>query len=931
MSMRYGIGLLLLLAASHIACADYWPQDDPRSGGMRDVMLLYVGDQGHYSQADLMPYVAYLDKAKGGKPQDWFYDSYLFLMFSGGPSGVGYSDGLTNLKDWQYYIDTLFQPGLNLAALDAAVSEAAKTLGAPARKVPIILMMPYIHPGQKVFGDPDGSGKVLDFSNMDDARRAATWLVEETSRRFAAAGYQNLSLWGYYWMNEGIGPRDEAYVKMTAQVVHERKFGFHWIPWFNAPGVPKWRELGFDFTVMQPNYAFMPLPRDEQRLADAAAICRKYDMGIEMEVAYRANDETADRDNLSDYLNYGLPGVEGYMSAVHGYYQGLQDIGRLYASDLPANNRLYRDLYLFHKGKYVRRDRSVVTGLPCEVRMTGKPPLHTTALTTWGRDRGEVKVSGAANIRVDLPSPLRIEEVRLHLRRPGKDVESLFFARAYAEFGPAGLGEIIGEAPTSQASDESGRGATLLLRGRPQLGSSVCVTLSGPPGAEAILDGLRVFAAGGTTPVGKCASDGLGNAGLLTDGVYASSPTDTANLIRWPQGSGSVTLETPPDRYLPRVWLHAVKTPGGQFPARATVSAVGQSREGRISTSSGWSGYLPVDLQGLRASKLQITLEGAGKREIALDEIEVEPATNLALGKPYTLEPAKKAQYPDDGRKLTDGVLSTGFGDGKTVGWYGTRTSVIVDLGQARKVDKVRVHVEGGGAGAVYLPRSITLSTSTDGQSWTPVLRRIVPPAEPVGEQETIMQWLEGAVDAVAARYVKLDFIPNAWLMVDEVEVLSNGENVALGCPYRLLAAPTSAEKYGDDGRKLTDGEVSEGQWNADRVVGYLDVDPSVTVDLLSPQKLGLVAAHVCGGGPAGIWYPEEMSVQTSEDGVAWSDPVATREHPAETGNEATVALMETPVSGTARYVRLHFKRRGWCMVDEVEVYGADAVRGGGR
>jgi hypothetical protein len=160
--------------------------------------------------------------------------------------------------------------------------------------------------------------------------------------------------------------------------------------------------------------------------------------------------------------------------------------------------------------------------------------------------------------------------------------------------------------------------------------------------------------------------------------------------------------------------------------------------------------------------------------------------------------------------------------------------------------------------------------------------------------------------------------------MVDEIEVLSGGKNVALGRPYRLLIAPTSDANYRDDGRKLTDDIVSEGGWNPDRVVGYSDVDPTFTLDLLTPQPVGLVAAHVCGGGTAAVFYPEEMSVQTSLDGVTWSDPVVTRDHPAESGKEATVALMEAPVSGSARYLRLHFKRHAWCMVDEIEVYGPE-------
>lgn len=916
---------LLAIFAVAAASADYWPQGDPRSGGMRDVMLLYIGEKDHYTTADLMPYVAYLDKSRGGRPLDWFYDSYLFMMFSGAPSGTSYIEGPTSQSDWKFYIDGLFEPNKNIAALDAAVSEAAQTLGPPRQKVPVMLMIPYPNRSMKTFGDVDGSGRVLDFSNAEDTARAVAWLVDETSRRFNAAGYKNLRLWGYYWMMEGISPPDEANVKAAARVLHERGFGFHWIPWFNAPGIDRWRDLGFDFVVMQPNYAFMPAPRDEQRLAEAAALCRKYDMGIEMEVSFGTLQSATDRDNLSDYLNYGLPLAEGYMSAVHGYYQGTLDVGRMYASDLPANNRLYRDLYLFHKQQYVWRDRSVGGGLVCEVRAPGRPPVKTTALTTPGK-KSDVRLPGGTTIVwLDLPMPLRVEEVRLHLSQSGRDVDALYLARAYACDNRADKGRLIGEAVGAQFSDQgAARGATLPVKGPAQLARCVRVDISGPPGAEAVLDWLRVFAAGGAGPAGPCTADGEGNAAGLTDGLYASSRKDAGSTVRWLSGKGSLTVSVPADRFLGRLWLHAVKVDGGQWPAKVTATLGGKTVEATPPAlpPSDWSGYIVLHLPRVLAPSIAVSLEGAAGKPVALDEIEVEPATNLASGKPYTVDPPKPAKYPDDGKKLTDGQLSEGFGDGKTVGWISTNPSLIVDLGEPRAVDKVRVHVEGGGLGGVYLPRSMLASTSADGQTWTPALRRLVPKPEPPGGTAVVMQWLEMLIAAPDVRYVKLDFLPNVWLMLDEIEVESGGKNVALGCTYRLLVAPASEANYRDDGRKLTDGQVSEGQWNADRVVGYADADPTITLDLLAPQAVGLVAAHVCGGGPAGVFYPREMSVQTSADGVTWSDAVVTSEHPAETGKDATVALMQVPVSATARFVRLYFKHYGWCMVDEVEVYG---------
>jgi hypothetical protein len=526
---RLGYLTLVALVLTVFAYADYWPQGDPRSGealraGMRDVMLLYIGDKPHYTTADLLPFVAYLDKTKAGAPVDWFYDTFQFMMFGGSPSGKMYSDGPTDLVDWKFYIDTLFAPDLNLAALDAAVSQAAKTLGPPRQKVPIILMIPYPSQSMKAFGDVDGSGRSLDLSNTDDAARAVAWLVDETSRRFAAAGYKNLKLWGYYWMNEGISPPDEPIVKATSRLLHDRKLGFHWIPWFNAPGIPKWRDLGFDFVVMQPNYAFMPEPRDEQRLSEAAAICRKLDLGIEIEVPYQTLDSATSRDILSDYLNYGLPSAEGYMSAVHGYYQGTMDVARLYASDLPAANALYRDLYLFHKQKYVWRDRTVAAGATWEVDTPGHAPVKGVALSMRAKAPAGVHLPGSkVTLWLDLPMPLRIEEVRLHLRQPTGDLEKPFLARAYACDSRAGKGRLIGEAVTSRLSDaDARRGATLLMQGRPQLAHSLRVEVTGAEGAEAMLDWARVFAAGGTGPATAVTAEGATGAARLTDGLYAS-------------------------------------------------------------------------------------------------------------------------------------------------------------------------------------------------------------------------------------------------------------------------------------------------------------------------------------------------------------------------------------------------------------------------
>ena len=89
----------MLLACALIgARADYCPPSSRASDGMRDIMLIY-GEPGKWKPDDFLPYVAYLDRQ--GKPRDWFYDAFLFMMFGGAPSGKMYIDGATNRKDWE--------------------------------------------------------------------------------------------------------------------------------------------------------------------------------------------------------------------------------------------------------------------------------------------------------------------------------------------------------------------------------------------------------------------------------------------------------------------------------------------------------------------------------------------------------------------------------------------------------------------------------------------------------------------------------------------------------------------------------------------------------------------------------------------------------------------------------------------------------------
>ena len=164
----WSVTFVLLDAAP--AAGDYFPPADPRAGGIRDLMLVYLSKDS-WSQDDFLPYVAYLGDEAPRKPRNWFYDSFLFLAYGGAPSGTTYIVGPSNKADWEYYLDQLlFREDRALAALETCIAAVEQTLG-PRPKVPVILMIPYPSREQKDFGDVDGDGQSEDLSQPPIARR----------------------------------------------------------------------------------------------------------------------------------------------------------------------------------------------------------------------------------------------------------------------------------------------------------------------------------------------------------------------------------------------------------------------------------------------------------------------------------------------------------------------------------------------------------------------------------------------------------------------------------------------------------------------------------------------------------------------------------------------------------------------------------------
>ena len=934
---RVAAGVLLLTSA--MAGAGYCPPASVQSGGMRDVMLAYMGRDA-WKPADFLPYVAYLDKADGGRPRDWFFDAWLFLMFGGAPSGGAYYNGTANMADWQYYLDLLFSPAQNLAALNQCIEEVGDALGDPNHFCPVIIMIPYLDRGMENFGDVDGDGVAENPAEDADRLKAFRWLIDQVMARWRPETYPHLKLWGFYWMMECVDGRDEAVVRAVADYIHGKGLGLHWIPWFEAPGYDKWAELSFDFVVMQPNFAFLRrveggLLPDEDRLSQCAAHCRALGMGVEMEMDAGVEADLAKQLNLQLYLNHGVDELDGYMKgAARAWYQGEDFVAKLYYSQRPEANRLYRDLYGFHKGIYRRRKVSICEGAGCTINGRPAPELTDGLWTTGEGQDGRVCVAPApVTVEVELGAAELVGDVRVRVAaRPDGEPAPPERLRVLTSTDGTTF-EAAGETPCPELWRVGGwRVGFAIVTFEPRPARKVRIDVEATAGTLVGIEEVVLFPAPRLLlgVPGVVEGELVGNspaeaAGVLTDGRLARA-RDAEGILRFAGDGGRVRLGLGDVWWLDRVMVHGWSDTVAAARVVLIAGGVETAASEWVRAEGKGESWLEMPCGPAKADEVVLELSGGGA---AWDEVYVCPARDLARGKPYSVAPAFEPRYPDTGGvELTDGVLTeTGFGDGRTVGWWDQAAVVTVELPGTRRVNAVRVHCQGGGYAAVEFPRTIQAWASEDAESWRLLAyaepKRQVLRSEPAGEGRNELAWLRLDFPPQPARFVRLKFPARMWLMLSEVEVLEGEENVALGCRYHLMPKPRAEAKYPDDGVKLTDGDVSRPSDWWSKAVGWDQGEPEVVIDLLRPATVWLVRAHVLGGGPGGVYFPPVVAVATSEDGKTWGDERRLTTPPEPTSQQPLVAFLELQLEPRrARYVRLRFERRGWLMLDEVQVFG---------
>ncbi|MCL4514059.1 MAG: hypothetical protein M1379_00460 [Firmicutes bacterium] len=187
---------------------------------------------------------------------------------------------------------------------------------------------------------------------------------------------------------------------------------------------------------------------------------------------------------------------------------------------------------------------------------------------------------------------------------------------------------------------------------------------------------------------------------------------------------------------------------------------------------------------------IKVEIVPAGKEWTMLAELrvlagKVEKYSNIAVERTYTLSATASIVFPDDGKKLTDGLSKHAWGD--AVGWEigantGFRPEMVLDLGEVRSGI---VKISGGFmrtiTSDVRLPAKMVLWVSEDHRTYTQLGEAATWfPEQKANERVSWLSW-ESKNGPVRGRYIKAEILPNitdeqgqaGWILMTELSVFA--------------------------------------------------------------------------------------------------------------------------------------------------------------
>ncbi|MDW0116083.1 DUF4855 domain-containing protein [Sporosarcina thermotolerans] len=299
-----------------------------KATGIKNGVLIYSGSEKEAFDKDF--YAPYL--AKGDST---FFDTFIVM-------GRQYPNGefqetpknLANYSDWKWFADKLFSPSGPLRPLNEAAVEAN-------RKAKVYIGIPY----------PKRNGNLIDLNGkklpntLDNRKQMVNWYISTVEQQWKRAGLTNLTLTGYYWVNETvIHADDELLVTDTAAAIHKLNKKFIYAPHARTTNFGNWKYYGFDGAYLQPNTFRLNLGDPKAKLHKAF-----------LEAQIKGSSITLEIDTYSPHqIGAGLPNFETYLEFAKRYdlqgfllYQGTEMVYRMGTMKNDAYQKAYEELWDF--------------------------------------------------------------------------------------------------------------------------------------------------------------------------------------------------------------------------------------------------------------------------------------------------------------------------------------------------------------------------------------------------------------------------------------------------------------------------------------------------------------------------------------------------------------------------------------------------------
>ncbi len=161
------------------------------------------------------------------------------------------------------------------------------------------------------------------------------------------------------------------------------------------------------------------------------------------------------------------------------------------------------------------------------------------------------------------------------------------------------------------------------------------------------------------------------------------------------------------------------------------------------------------------------------KSEKQEKKLSVSVPECVSIVKPYTTDYDGNPNYPDDGKRLTDGKYATTaeYSDKAASGFADvSNVAFVIDLGESTKISSVNARALSSGSGGAIVSTYVEVSFSEDGKTFSGAIKVDATQAKIEDGYSNV----EIPVNNITARYVKVSYLAlRNWLFIDEISVYS--------------------------------------------------------------------------------------------------------------------------------------------------------------